>query len=196
MQIVSLHDRTNTFFQVKKWSKETSASWYMVYMDHSMKKRTFWYEHPTKIQISLPIRTVWSESSFSAGRNFISLSIQNAPSENSDQTARMRSLIWIFAGRTCPKLRSLTHWLICKLIRSSFAWSIKIRSFQWCHVFLLASRLKSILKVRWWLTCGEFMAQHAADEHLMDTTCLYHQSLHLKLDLNHLNKSGEAFCIP
>ena len=26
--------------------------------------------------------------------------IQNAPSEDSDQTERMRSLIWIFAGRT------------------------------------------------------------------------------------------------
>ena len=38
---------------------------------------------------------VWSESSLSAWRIFASLAIQNAPSEDSDQTARMRSLIWI-----------------------------------------------------------------------------------------------------
>ena len=50
----------------------------------------------------------WSESSLSAWRNFASLAIQNAPSEDSDQTARMRRLIWIFAGRTCPTVRFLT----------------------------------------------------------------------------------------
>ena len=33
---------------------------------------------------------------------------KNAPCEDSYQTARMRSLIWIFAGHICPKLRFLT----------------------------------------------------------------------------------------
>ena len=33
-------------------------------------------------------------------RNFVSLALQSALSEDSDQTARMRSLIWIFTGRT------------------------------------------------------------------------------------------------
>ena len=41
-------------------------------------------------------------------KKFASLTIQNALSEDSDQTARMRSLIWIFAGRPCPKVRFLT----------------------------------------------------------------------------------------
>ena len=35
--------------------------------------------------------------------------IQNAPSEDSDQTAHLRSLIWIFAGCTWPKVRFLTR---------------------------------------------------------------------------------------
>ena len=39
-------------------------------------------------QISLRLRPVWSESSLSAWRNLASLAIQNAPSEDSDQTAR------------------------------------------------------------------------------------------------------------
>ena len=72
------------------------------------RKRTFWYVRPTKTQIGLHIRAVWSESSLSTWRNFALLAIQTAPSEDSDQTARMRRLIWIFAGRTCLKLRLLT----------------------------------------------------------------------------------------
>ena len=72
-----------------------------------MTKRAFWHVRRTKTQISLRIRTVRSESSLSAWRNLASLAIQNAPSEDSDQTARMRRLIWIFAGRTCPMVRFL-----------------------------------------------------------------------------------------
>ena len=46
---------------------------------------------PRKTQISQRICAVWSESSMSAWRNFASLAIQNAASEDSDQTARMQS---------------------------------------------------------------------------------------------------------
>ena len=35
-------------------------------------------------------------------------SFRNAPSEDSDQTAQLRRLIWIFAGRLCRKVRCLT----------------------------------------------------------------------------------------
>ena len=63
--------------------------------------------------------TVWSESSsLSVWRNFISLAIQNVPSEDSDQTAydqtgRICKLTWIFALRTCLKVRFLMLRLIC-----------------------------------------------------------------------------------
>ena len=53
----------------------------------------------------------WSESSLHAWRNFADLAIQNAPSEDSDQTERMRSLIWILTRRTCQIVRFLTLWL-------------------------------------------------------------------------------------
>ena len=62
----------------------------------------------TKIQISLHIRAVWYESSLSAWWSFASLAIQNLPSEKSGQTARMRRLIWLFAGRTYPQVLFLT----------------------------------------------------------------------------------------
>ena len=77
-----------------------------------VRKPTFWHVRPTKTQISLRMRTVWLEYSLSAWRNFASLAIQIAPSEDSDQTARMRRLIWIFAGRTYLKVRFLTLRLI------------------------------------------------------------------------------------
>ena len=54
------------------------------------------------------IPAVWSESSLSTRRNFVSFAIENVPCEDSDQTAWMRSLIWIFAMRTCPKICILT----------------------------------------------------------------------------------------
>ena len=42
--------------------------------------------------------TQCNQSSLSAWRNFDFLAIQNVPSEDSDQTAQMHRLIWIFAG--------------------------------------------------------------------------------------------------
>ena len=46
----------------------------------------------------LHVRVVWSESSLSAWKTSASLDIQNVHKEDSDQTARMLRLIWIFAG--------------------------------------------------------------------------------------------------
>ena len=46
-------------------------------LNRNVRKRTFtsWHMRPTKTQISLRIRAVWSESSLSAWRNFASLAI-------------------------------------------------------------------------------------------------------------------------
>ena len=85
------------------------------------RKRTFWYVRPTKTQISLHSRAVWSEYSLSTWRNLVSLAIRNALSEDSDQTARMRRLIWIFVGRTCPEIRFWTFRLNYGLIKTTFS---------------------------------------------------------------------------
>ena len=68
---------------------------------------------PAKIQISLRIRTGWPESSLGAF-SWIAEEIKflHADNEDSDQTARMRRLIWVFVGRTCQKVRFLTVRLI------------------------------------------------------------------------------------
>ena len=59
---------------------------------------------PAKTQISLGIRPVWSESSPCAQWVAKVPSFLHADSEDSDQTGRMPSLIWVFAGRTITLL--------------------------------------------------------------------------------------------
>ena len=44
-------------------------------------------------------------------RNIASLAIQNAPSEDSDQTAQMCRLLWILVGHTLHKVCLVTLWL-------------------------------------------------------------------------------------
>ena len=66
----------------------------------SWQKTTKWHVRPANTQISLGIRSVWSESSLSAWRKLGSLATHWAHSEDSDQTRRMPRLIWVFTGRT------------------------------------------------------------------------------------------------
>ena len=56
---------------------------------------------PSKTQISLRINQVRSESSLCDQWVAKDPSVLHADSEDSDQTGRMPSLIWVFAGRTC-----------------------------------------------------------------------------------------------
>ena len=62
-------------------------------------KPTKWHVRPAKTQISLDIRSVWSESLLCAQWVAKDPMFLLADSEYSDQTRRMPRLIWIFAGR-------------------------------------------------------------------------------------------------
>ena len=87
---------------------------------------------PTKTQISLGIRPVWSESSLSAWRKLGSLATHWAHNEDSDQTGRMPWLIWVFAGHTlillvlsCRDSILIRILFICYLARLSvFKWTV------------------------------------------------------------------------
>ena len=65
-----------------------------------MRKRTFRPVRTTKTYHNLCIRAFWSESSLSTWRHIASLTIQNAPRRDSDQTAWIHKLILILAGST------------------------------------------------------------------------------------------------
>ena len=70
-------------------------------MNRHLRKDTFGYVRVVTIQISMRIRAVLWESLL--GAKFL-----HADNEDSDQTARMRRLIWVFVGRIYQKVRFIT----------------------------------------------------------------------------------------
>ena len=72
----------------------------LYYMSRGQAISTISHMHPAKPQISLRIRAVWSESLLTALRYFGSWAIHRTYSFDSDQTAQMDRLIWIFPWRT------------------------------------------------------------------------------------------------
>ena len=66
-------------------------------MNRNVRKRTYSTAcAPVKIQISLRIRTVWSKSSLSAF--WIAKQCLHVDNKDSEQSARMRRLIWVLVG--------------------------------------------------------------------------------------------------
>ena len=84
-------------------TKALVICWYISHcsLRRNLRKRTFWHVRPTKTQISLRIHAVWSVFVVRM-KKLYHLGYLNAPSEDSDQTARMRKLNWTFTGRTGP----------------------------------------------------------------------------------------------
>ena len=86
---------------------------------HNVRKHTFWHVEPPRHK-NVPSNMCAQQRLKKKGllirvfvvrlNKFCFLrAIRKAPSEDSDQTARMRRLIWIFAWCTCPKVRFLTR---------------------------------------------------------------------------------------
>ena len=74
---------------------------------------TLWHVCPAKIQISLPIHSVWSESSLGAfwvAKDAPFLHVDNA---DSDKTVWMDRLIWVFTGLICQKVHFLMLQVMC-----------------------------------------------------------------------------------
>ena len=69
--------------------------------------------HPMKIQISLGIRPVWSESLLCTQWVAKDPNLLHADIEDSDKTRRMPKLIWVFAGCTCHFVGFVMRWLKC-----------------------------------------------------------------------------------
>ena len=130
-------------------------------MNRSIRKRTFGRMCPAKIQISLRIRAVWSESSLGAFGIANDANFLNRDNKDSDQTVKMRRPIWVYVGRTCQKVRFLTyrlklcsHILLHRCIVNCFICS------RLCVLVLQISQTRfyitvlQICWVVWWtLTC-------------------------------------------
>ena len=77
-------------------------------MNHNVSKRTFGQGRPVKIQVSLRIRAVWSESSLDAFWKALDTKFLHADKMDSDQIAQRRRLTLVFVGRTYQKVRLFT----------------------------------------------------------------------------------------
>ena len=77
-------------------------------LSRNVRKRTFEYVRPAKIQIRLRFRAVWSESSLDAFWIDKDAKFLYADIKDSDQTAWLRRLIWVFVQRSCNKVCFLT----------------------------------------------------------------------------------------
>ena len=99
-------------------------------------KGTSWDVHTAKIQISLRIHRVWSESYFAFWRTVVPLATHRAPIEDSDQPAQMRRLIWVFDWRTCK---------LVPFAKQLFIWSVFINGVMahrvGTHIFFFKRRL-------------------------------------------------------
>ena len=89
---------------------------------HNVRKQTFCHERSERISISLRIRAGWSEPSLDAfwiakDEEFF----LHADKEDSDQTARVRRLIWVFSGCTFQNNRFLMLIFISFLSKSELS---------------------------------------------------------------------------
>ena len=141
-------------------------------MSRKVRKRTFWHVRRTKTQICLRIRSVWSEPSLSAWRNFAVMAIQNAHRKDSDQTAHSRSLIWIFTGRPCLKVRFLTlrfKW-VCLMKETSLGHSI-------CLYFIAnrhGCRLSTVKPFSRQLRNKSDLNNYEPELRVTENCCIYH----------------------
>ena len=96
--LVNLHIRTRSCRPLK-------------HMSRNVRKHNFEHVWPQKMQINLHIRIVWSIITESVmdrqGCNFL-----HANNKESDQTVKMRRLIWVFVRRTCRNIRVYTLRLV------------------------------------------------------------------------------------
>ena len=73
------------------------------HMSRHVRKCALWHVRPAKIQISLHIYAGWSESSLGTFWLVIDAKFLHADNEDSDRTAQMYRLIWVFVGRSHQK---------------------------------------------------------------------------------------------
>ena len=73
------------------------------FISRNVRKRTFIHVRPAKIQISLRIRAVWSESSLGSFGIAMDERFLLADNKNSDKTSRKHRMIWVFVDRSCRR---------------------------------------------------------------------------------------------
>ena len=107
------------FFFTCKCPSKQNMSWGIAFP-------TWLHVRRAKTQTSLYIRAGWSESSLFVWWRFGSFATRRVPSEDSDQTARMRRLIRDFVGRTCSLEGNTASRLTLFLLFVPRNWLVKL----------------------------------------------------------------------
>ena len=118
-------------------------------MSRNVRKRTIGHVRAAKIQISLCNQTVLSQSSIGAFWTDKETACIHANTEDSNQTARMRRLIWFFDGHTSQKVRFLTLRLelfedvakCSKITRTSYRQALSFKRIDKTHLASLLTLL-------------------------------------------------------
>ena len=95
-----MYTPVNPSFTVQKWGLRGSKLYRHVFV--------IGITFPTRLHVRLA-KTQADQSSLPARRPFGSSTIHRMPCEDSDQTARMRMLIWVIARRTCNFVGDAEH---------------------------------------------------------------------------------------
>ena len=115
------------FHRLHKNPKWTALS--HTHMNRLMTKPIKWLVRPTKTQISMCIRPVWSGSSQWAKWVSEDPVFLQADSEDFDQTGRMSRLIWVFAGHK--------RHFVC-FVKKRLKWSLFPHFWiLWCRISVL-----------------------------------------------------------
>ena len=77
-------------------------------MSRHVRKHTYGHVRPAKIQISLRIHALRPDFALDAFWIAIDAKFLDADNEDTNQTARMRSLICVFVRSTYPRLRFMS----------------------------------------------------------------------------------------
>ena len=147
----------------------------IAHLSQRTKKPTIRLVWTEKIQISLSICTVWSESLLIACTVFSHRTIQRGINENSCHAEWMYRLIWVFAGHTGLILGFVVSWLIfeicTKKILLLFPAYWIYRSINPVFKLLLANQiaLNNCMCVELGLFCFAYAPRHIFSRHDSNT---------------------------
>ena len=143
---------------------------------------------PTKTQISLRIRAVWSNSSLSAWRNFASLASQNVPGEGSDQTAQ--------AGlnrRWAHTPEGKFSYVVAHFVILMPNLSARNVSAPMTCARLQCSKPHLHVSVKWTVCCPSFITENYSGTSIARTTLYCRKGQFEPVRVNHSVRSGDKW---
>ena len=134
---------------IKVLSIKSEVYLWLHYLSYNMsrwvRKRIVGYVCPANIQISLCIRTVWSESLLGSVWIANDKKLLHGDNNDSDQNVGMRRLHGVFVGCICQKTSSLKSWfslLYVDNVHGNFYFHVLSLRLFWKHAWFIYMGLR------------------------------------------------------